>query len=81
MLFGCALVRVWIWMEQRLPQVWLRNATSPDKMNGLHLEIYRIRNRREKMPLYNALNAAELLFLDLFHYSRSVTFTERSDSV
>ena len=36
------VVRVWIWMEERLPQVWLRNPTSPDRMNGLHLEIYRI---------------------------------------
>jgi hypothetical protein len=75
------VVRVWIWMEQRLPQVWLRNPTSPDRMNGLHLEMYRTRNRRETMSLYNALNSAEVSFLDLFHYGRSLNFTERSDRV
>ncbi|KIW07780.1 uncharacterized protein PV09_01706 [Verruconis gallopava] len=75
------VLRVWTWMEQRLPQVWTQNPTSIDRMNDLHLEIYRNRNPKEATPLYSNVNSAEVLFLDLFHYARPLRFKEPSDRV
>lgn len=75
-----SIVRTYTWMIRRLPQVQARYKNGNQGMNRLHLELYRMRNVSETMPLYTK-QASHFDFLIILHDARVLDVQDPQDRV
>ncbi|KAJ5919228.1 hypothetical protein N7466_010171 [Penicillium verhagenii] len=75
-----SFLNTYTWMIRRLPQVRVKYGDDSRGMNRLHLELYRMQNKAETMPLYTK-QAIEFDFLIILHDARALSVKDQRDRV
>lgn len=74
------IIRVYTWMIRRLPEVRRQYLSNTKGMNRLHIEMYRMLNMEETMPLYPHTPPI-FDFLIILHDARALSVHNQKDRI